>query len=89
MKGYAFSPQGVCSQKIYFKLDENKAVHELKFEGGCNGNLKAIGKLVEGKNASEIAGILRGNQCGMRGTSCADQLSIALEKAIADFDSAE
>ncbi len=89
MKGYVFSPQGVCSKKIYFKLDENKNVHELVFEGGCNGNLKAIGRLVEGKNASEIAGILKGNQCGMRGTSCADQLSIALEKAVADQDSAE
>ena len=88
MKGYVFSPQGVCSQKIYFKVDEDKRIHELKFEGGCNGNLKAIGKLVEGKDAAEIAGILKGNQCGMRGTSCADQLSIALEKALADLENA-
>ena len=86
MKGYVFSPQGVCSRKIYFKLDDEKRIHELVFEGGCNGNLKAIGKLTEGKSASEIADILRGNDCGGRGTSCADQLSKALEKALADFE---
>ena len=89
MKGYVFSPRGVCSQKIYFKIDDEKRIHELKFEGGCNGNLKAIGRLVEGKEASEIAGILEGNQCGMRGTSCADQLSIALKNALADMEKAE
>ena len=48
----------------------------------CNGNLKAISKLVEGKNASEISNLLRGNTCGPRPTSCADQLSIALMNAI-------
>ena len=85
MKGYAYTPSGVCSRKIYFKLDDEKKIHELAFEGGCNGNLKAIGRLVEGKDASEIADILKGNQCGMRGTSCADQLSKALEKALADM----
>ena len=85
MKGYSYTPSGVCSRKIYFKLDDDRKVHDLVFEGGCNGNLKAIGKLVEGKDASEIAGILKGNQCGMRGTSCADQLSMALEKAMADM----
>ena len=82
MKEYEYRPSGVCSKKITFKLDEKNMVHELVFEGGCNGNLKAIGRLVEGKNATEIADILKGNQCGMRGTSCADQLSIALEKAV-------
>ncbi|MBR6256060.1 MAG: TIGR03905 family TSCPD domain-containing protein [Lachnospiraceae bacterium] len=86
MKGYVYSPQGVCSKKIYFKLDDEKRIHELVFEGGCNGNLKAIGRLTEGKSASEIADILRGNQCGGRGTSCADQLSKALEKALADME---
>ena len=85
MKGYSYTPSGVCSRKIYFKLDDDRTVHDLVFEGGCNGNLKAIGKLVEGKDASEIAGILKGNQCGMRGTSCADQLAMALEKAMADM----
>ena len=88
MKGYVYTPEGVCSRKIYFKLDENRNIHEVVFEGGCNGTLKAIGKLVEGKNASEIADILRGNQCGMRGTSCADQFSKAIDKAMADMDNA-
>jgi uncharacterized protein (TIGR03905 family) len=84
MEDYTYTPSGVCSKKISFKLDENKLVHELAFEGGCNGNLKAIGRLVEGKAASEIAAILKGNQCGMRGTSCADQLSKALEQALTE-----
>ena len=82
MKGYVFSPQGVCSKKIYFKLDENKNVHELVFEGGCNGNLKAIGRLVKGQNAAAIAATLRGNDCKGRGTSCADQLARAIELAL-------
>ncbi len=89
MKGYVFTPEGVCSKKIYFKLDDEKRIHELRFEGGCNGNLKAIGKLVEGKDAAETAEILKGNQCGVRGTSCADQFSKALVKAVADMDMAE
>ena len=54
-----------------------------KFVGGCNGNLKAIGKLVEEKDAEEIAAMLKGNDCGGRGTSCADQLSKALTEALA------
>jgi uncharacterized protein (TIGR03905 family) len=51
----------------------------VQFTGGCNGNLKAIGRLVEGKDAKEVAGILRGNTCGMKGTSCADQLARAID----------
>ena len=81
MTNYAFSPQGVCSNKISFGI-ENGKLHDVKFDGGCPGNLKAIGKLIEGRNAAEVAELLRGNQCGRRGTSCADQLSIALDKAL-------
>ena len=51
----------------------------LSFRGGCNGNLKAIGRLVEGKDAREVADILRGNTCGLRGTSCADQFAKAID----------
>jgi uncharacterized protein (TIGR03905 family) len=69
--------------KIDFDIDDEKKLHNVAFVGGCNGNLKAIGKLVEGKDASEIADILRGNQCGQRGTSCADQFSKAIDQAIA------
>ena len=82
MKSYTFEPQRVCSKRIDFSLDEENRLHDVKFFGGCPGNLPAIGKLVEGKDAKEIAGILRGNPCGGRGTSCADQLSIAIDEAL-------
>ena len=83
MKSYSFTPKGVCSSNISFKLDNENRIHELVFTNGCNGNLKAIGKLCEGKEASEISDILRGNDCKGRGTSCADQLSKALDEALA------
>lgn len=82
MKHITFSPRGVCSVQIDFDIDDGNKLHNVEFLGGCNGNLKAVGKLVEGKDASEIANILRGNQCGMRGTSCADQLAKAIDSAI-------
>lgn len=82
MEHKTFAPKGVCSVQIDFDIDENKKLHNVKFVGGCNGNLKAIGKLVEGKDAAEIADILRGNQCGVRGTSCADQLAKAIDEVV-------
>lgn len=81
MKSYQYTPENVCSQKITFDLDGN-VVHNLEFTGGCNGNLKAIATLVEGKPAEEIVGLLKGNTCGMKGTSCADQLAKALQLAL-------
>ena len=81
-KNYEYTPRGVCSRKIYLSLDdEGKTIEHVEFVGGCNGNLKAIGKLVEGKPVDEIAQILAGNTCGPRPTSCADQLSKALVAA--------
>ncbi len=65
--------------QINFDIDGGK-LYNVQFLGGCNGNLKAIGKLVEGKDAKEVAGILRGNTCGMKGTSCADQLAKAIDE---------
>ena len=82
MDSYSFTPQRVCAKQIYFNLDAEGRLHDVKFLGGCPGNLLAIGKLVEGKDAKEIADILRGNDCGGRGTSCADQLSIAIDEAL-------
>lgn len=82
MDSYSFRPQRVCAKLISFKLDEENHLHGVLFMGGCPGNLPAIGKLVEGKDAAEIANILRGNQCGGRGTSCADQLAIAIDEAL-------
>lgn len=77
---YAYKPQNVCSTKIEFDIEDGN-LHNVVFESGCNGNLKAIGKLIEGKNAAEVAALLSGNTCGFSKTSCADQLAKAILKA--------
>ncbi len=78
---YTYRTKGTCSSAIRFEI-ENGVLHNVVFTGGCNGNLKAIGKLVEGREAKEVAAILRGNTCGPRSTSCADQLAQAIEAAL-------
>ena len=78
---YNYKPKGVCSRLISFDI-ENGIISDVEFMGGCNGNLKAISRLVEGKNAAEIADILAGNICGMKDTSCADQLAKAIKEAL-------
>ena len=75
---FEYVPEGVCSRKINFDIVDGK-LHNVRFTVGCPGNLIAISKLVEGKDAKEIAELLAGNQCGARGTSCADQLSKAIK----------
>ena len=82
MKSFEYEPQRVCSKQLFFDLDDENRLHNVKFVGGCPGNLPAIAKLVEGKDAKKIADILRGNPCGGRGTSCADQLAIAIDTAL-------
>lgn len=78
---FTYATNGVCSRKITFDIVDGK-LHNVQFEGGCPGNLLAIGKLVEGKDALEIAELLAGNDCRGRGTSCADQLSQAIKANI-------
>ncbi len=75
---YDYSTYGTCSKKISFDLEENGTVHNIVFLGGCPGNLQAIPKILEGWNADDIIERLEGNDCGGRGTSCADQLAKAL-----------
>ena len=79
---YNYKTKGVCATNISFELDDDKCVHNLQFQGGCNGNLKAIGRLVEGMDAEKVKEILAGNTCGFKNTSCADQLSKALGEAV-------
>jgi len=81
MEHVKFSPRGVCAIQIDFDIEDGK-IYNLKYVGGCNGNLKAIGKLVEGRDAKEVADILRGNTCGMKPTSCADQLAQAIDQCV-------
>ncbi len=82
MKHIEYATQGVCSRKIEFDLADDNTIQNVIFHGGCNGNLKAISKLVEGQPAEKIIEILKGNTCGMRNTSCADQFSKAIEKSL-------
>lgn len=77
---YEYKTKNTCSYKISFDLNGD-IVSNIVFQGGCNGNLKAISKLLEGKTVKEIEEKLLGNKCGMRTTSCADQLAIAVKKA--------
>ena len=77
---YKYKTQGVCSMEISFQLEGN-VVSNISFYGGCNGNLKAISKLVDGWTVEKIEQYLRGNTCGGKGTSCADQLAIAVRTA--------
>ena len=77
---YQYKTQGTCSQAIQFDLEGN-IVKNVSFFGGCNGNLKAISKLVDGMTVEEIEEKLAGNTCGFRNTSCADQLAKAVRKA--------
>ena len=81
MKHYEYITRGVCSRKIDFDI-ENGILKNVKFLGGCNGNTQGISKLVEGMNANEVATRLKGLNCNGRGTSCPDQLAIAISKAI-------
>ena len=82
---HTYKTNGVCSSKIDFDVVDGK-ISNVVFTGGCNGNLKAISALVEGKNANEVASILKGNTCGFKNTSCADQLSRAITTALSQND---
>lgn len=79
---YNYNTNGVCSRQISFDI-ENGKIKNVSFIGGCNGNLKGISALVEGADANEIIKRLRGTKCGMKNSSCPDQLAIAIEKALA------
>ena len=79
---YEFYPQGVCSKKIVVLLDDDNVIQDLEFVGGCNGNAKAIAKLVCGQPAMDIALKFEGIKCGGKESSCAAQLSEALKTAI-------
>lgn len=84
---YTYEPQDVCPMEISFDIDGD-VITNIKFMGGCNGNLKAISKLLDGWTVDQIEGKLRGNICGRRPTSCADQLAIAVRQAYNETHSA-
>ncbi len=78
---YNYRTQGTCARSISFDLEDG-IVKNINFEGGCNGNLKGISALAEGKNAEEIIEMLSGIRCGFKSTSCPDQLAKALRDAL-------
>ncbi len=77
---YDFSPKGVCARRLEFELDGN-IVKNVQFMGGCNGNLKALAALTEGMTVDQVCERLKGITCGLKNTSCSDQLAQALAKA--------
>lgn len=79
---YEYKTKGTCSQRIFFEIEEGKLTH-VEFLGGCNGNLKGICSLVTGMDVEAVIERLDGIQCGMKNTSCPDQLATALKEAIA------
>ena len=74
---YEYKTKGTCSQYILFDIEEDK-VKNVQYIGGCNGNLQGISKLVEGMPVNEVIARLEGIHCGMKPTSCPDQLAQAL-----------
>lgn len=79
---YEFEMYGTCSKRVSFDIDETGCLHEVKFLGGCDGNLKAVGRLTEGMEAKKAVEVLEGNLCRSKGTSCADQFANAVRKAL-------
>ena len=77
---YTYYPKMVCSQQIDFDINDN-VITNIRFIGGCNGNLKAISKILDGWTVENIEAKIRGNTCGRRPTSCADQRAIAVRAA--------
>ena len=78
---YSYKTRGTCSRSIQFDVVDG-VVRDVRFEGGCNGNLKVIGRLVEGMPAQRVVELLEGTSCGPRPTSCPDQLAQALKLAL-------
>ncbi len=79
---YRYKTIGTCSQQIDFELDDDNVIHNVQFYGGCNGNLQGISRLIDGQTAESVVGKLAGIQCGMKPTSCPDQLATALRKVL-------
>ena len=80
---YTFRTRNVCSVKIDFDIEDG-ILHNVVYTGGCNGNLKAISKLIEGMDSDKVVDLLYGNTCFPKPTSCADQLARAILEAKAE-----
>jgi len=82
MKEIMYPTTGTCSRFIHVVLDDNNVIQDVKFMGGCHGNLQGIAALVKGQKAEDVIGRVKGISCNGKPTSCPDQLSLALAKAV-------
>lgn len=78
---YTYQPRGVCSRKMTVDVEDG-IIRDVRIEGGCSGNLQGISKLVVGMRAEDAIARMRGIRCGVKSTSCPDQLALALEQAL-------
>ena len=76
---YRYEPEGVCSQEMIIEVDGD-TIKKVTIQGGCAGNTVGVSGLVEGKSVDEVIKMLKGIECGARGTSCPDQVATALEE---------
>ena len=80
IKAFQYTPKGVCSHRMIFTFDENDIIKDLRVVGGCQGNLLGISALVKGRSMDEVINKLKGIHCGIKETSCPDQIAQALEQ---------
>lgn len=78
---YTVNPKGVCACRIEFEIEDD-IVKNIEFKNGCNGNAKGISALADGMSVNDIINKLKGIKCGLKNTSCPDQLAVALEKIL-------
>lgn len=77
-----YKTNGTCSRAVHIELDGQNRITDAYFDGGCNGNTKGICSLIKGMKAEEVIDRLEGTRCGMKPTSCPDQLAKALKSAL-------
>ena len=80
---YTYTPRGVCSRRMVVELNDSGIIESVRIDGGCNGNLQGISRLVQGMKAEEAIARMEGISCGGKPTSCPDQLAQALRIALA------
>ena len=78
---YTYKTQGVCASKIEFEVNEG-IVENIRFIGGCSGNTQGVAKLANGRKVEEVISLIEGIRCGMKATSCPDQLAQALKETL-------
>lgn len=80
MKAFDYQTKGVCSRGIHIEVDDDNVVTAVRFTGGCSGNTQGVARLAEGRSVDDVIEVLKGIRCGMKTTSCPDQLACALQE---------